>query len=122
MISMSPRTPIGFLAFLILSLCALSPAALATQQRHGSAPGGATATCGNGHLDPDETCASCAADCATHACTPSGKHRSFDVHFDPPAEMRVSSITVSLAYDSRRISLPGSAGAESIAKRLSNKQ
>jgi hypothetical protein len=36
--------------------------------------------------------------------------------------MRVSSITVSLAYDSRRISLPGSAGAASIAKRLSNKQ
>lgn len=79
-------------------------------------------TCGNGHLDAGETCATCAADCVVHTCTPTGKPRLFDVNFDLPSEMRVSSITVLVGYDSRHISLPGSAGAESVSKRLSNQQ
>jgi hypothetical protein len=80
------------------------------------------ATCGNGHIDAGESCETCAGDCVVHACKPGGKPRVFDVAFDPPSEMRVSSITVLLGYDSRRVSLPGEAGAESVTKRLGDRQ
>jgi hypothetical protein len=53
-----------------------------------------------------------------HSCTSSGKTHTFKVHFEPPPTMNVSSITVRVGYDSRRISLPGSAGAESARARL----
>lgn len=77
-----------------------------------------SATCGNGHLDAGETCDNCSADCAVHTCTPAGKPRRFEAVFQPPSEMKVSSITVRVGYDSRRVSLPGSAGAESARARL----
>jgi hypothetical protein len=106
--------------FLSGSTPALAVATLAALLFTVSPPDAAADPCGNGYLDPGETCASCAADCAVHPCAASAKPATFDVQFEPPAELTVSSITVRLGYDSRRISLPGSAGADSVRKRLAH--
>jgi hypothetical protein len=79
-------------------------------------------TCGNGHLDAGETCAACAADCEIHKCTATGAPQMFAVQFATPPEMKVSSATVLVGYNSRHVSLPGSAGADSVRQRLHDLQ
>jgi hypothetical protein len=46
----------------------------------------------------------------------------FGVDFAAPPEMKVSSATVLVAYNSRHVSLPGSAGADTARQRLHDVQ
>jgi len=72
--------------------------------------------CGNGLLEPGETCTTCPADCAPAACTPSGETATFSVALQSgraPTRARVL-----LAYRSSALSLPGSGSDVSVRQRV----
>ncbi len=75
-----------------------------------------TASCGNGLLQPGETCTSCPADCQPAACTADGTTVTYTVAVASggvPREVRVQ-----LAYRSSVLSLPGSGTDRSVAQRV----
>jgi hypothetical protein len=74
------------------------------------------ARCGNGLLDEDETCVSCAADCTVRACTPSGSTQTFQVLF--AADTAVPAISLDLSYRSDLVQLPGTGTATSVRGRI----
>lgn len=71
--------------------------------------------CGNGHVDPGETCDdgntkdgdACPSNCRIESCTPvAGSKRSFTVTFTAQGQ-EVSGITVLLDYPEGQVSIPG---------------
>jgi hypothetical protein len=80
-------------------------------------PGGAT--CGNRVIEPGETCDSCPADCVVGPCSsPGAPTVAFRVDllnefgFDP------TTATVLLAYNSTKVSIPGTGTATSVRQRV----
>lgn len=72
--------------------------------------------CGNGLLEPGETCTSCPEDCQPAACTPSGTRSKFAVAV---SSSRVpANISVELAYRSSVISIPGSGNDLTVRQRV----
>ena len=99
----------------------------ATPTRTGTSTQTPTATpthppvmCGNGFLEPGETCASCPADCVISACTPGATPTmvSFAVQFDGPLGTSPTTTTVLIGYRSSRVSIPGTGGATSVRQRI----
>ncbi|MFN8642880.1 MAG: hypothetical protein U0802_14970 [Candidatus Binatia bacterium] len=75
-----------------------------------------TDSCGNGLLQPGETCASCPADCQPAACVPSGTTSSFALAVTsrrPPTR-----VAVQLAYRSSVIAIPGSGSDVTVRQRV----
>ena len=73
--------------------------------------------CGNGILEADETCASCAADCTVLSCTATTPIQTFRVDLEAPVGSAPSAISVLIGYRSNRVSLPGTgSGAASRVK------
>lgn len=64
--------------------------------------------CGNGLLEPGETCAECPADCTVSPCDASAPTATFTVNFAPPLGQDASSVTVLTAYRSSVLNIPGS--------------
>lgn len=80
-------------------------------------PGGAA--CGNRVLEPGETCAACPADCAIGPCTtPGNPTTAFRVDLVPPMGFQPTTATVLLAYNSTRLSIPGSGTATTVRQRV----
>lgn len=79
--------------------------------------------CGNGHCDVGdaESPDTCPADCAIQACTPAGSRTRFVVNLGPPGVSVQDQLTVTLAYPSGRVSIPGSGSDSSVSGRVGNK-
>lgn len=65
-------------------------------------------SCGDGLLSDDETCATCAADCAALPCSPGGESVIVTVDLTLPAAVPLSPIRLSLAYRTNTVGLPAS--------------
>lgn len=76
----------------------------------------AGAACGDHLLDAGETCDGCPDDCKAAPCpvSASDKPVRFAVEWAPPAGQTASSLTLTVAYRSSRIGLPGSGAAPQI--------
>jgi hypothetical protein len=79
---------------------------------------GSSAVCGNGFLEPGETCQGCAADCAVGSCTATATMLTFQVLFEGAVGTSPTTTTTLLGYRSNRVSLPGSASAVSVRQRV----
>jgi hypothetical protein len=79
-------------------------------------PGGAT--CGNGFLEPGETCASCAQDCAIAPCTAVAPTPSFTVLLSYPFGTQPTTVTALVGYRSNLVSIPGTGSATSVRQRV----
>jgi hypothetical protein len=77
--------------------------------------------CGNGLIEPGETCANCPADCMVRACTATTPTQTFTVSFTVPPAQDVSSITVVVGYRTDFLSIPGSGTASTVGSRVKNK-
>ncbi|MDX2168469.1 MAG: hypothetical protein SF182_15450 [Deltaproteobacteria bacterium] len=77
-----------------------------------------SAVCGNGVLEPGETCQQCAMDCIVGACTPSATMVSFPIQFEGPLGAQPTTGTFLLGYKSNRVSIPGSGTATSVRQRV----
>ncbi len=78
----------------------------------------AVTSCGNGLLEPGETCASCAADCTALPCEATTTRAAFEVQVTAGSEF--TSVVVDLAYRSNLLSLPGTGNAGSVRERFTN--
>lgn len=65
-------------------------------------------TCGNGLLEPGDTCAECPADCTVLPCTATSSMATYTVNFQPPTGQDASSTTVLVGYRSNILNIPGS--------------
>ncbi len=77
-----------------------------------------SATCGNGFLDPGETCESCPGDCVVQPCPSVTPTVSFAVDLIPPAGQQPTAATVLLGYDSGLVSIPGTGNELSVRQRV----
>ena len=66
--------------------------------------------CGDGILEPGETCTSCPADCQVLACTPGVPLQEFAVQLQVPAGSNASAVSVLIGYRSNLVGLPSPAG------------
>jgi hypothetical protein len=78
---------------------------------------GAAATCGDGLLEADETCAACAADCVPATCA-AGPPHVVRVTLQVPEESKLTAATVRLAYRSDVLRLPREQGERAVRSRL----
>lgn len=81
-------------------------------------PGGGI--CGNGFLEPGETCAGCPPDCQVLPCTDSGLDATFQVNLDAPET--VTSVTTLVGYKSNVVMIPGSGIVASVQGRIQMRQ
>jgi hypothetical protein len=79
-------------------------------------PGGAT--CGNGLLEPGETCGGCPADCVVSPCTAVAPTPSFTVLLSYPFGSQATTVTALIGYRSNLVSIPGSGSATSVRQRV----
>ena len=77
--------------------------------------------CGNGVIEPTETCTDCPADCTVRSCTATASTQTYTVTFSIPPAQDVSSITVVVGYRSDVLSLPGSGSVSSVSGRVTNR-
>ena len=77
--------------------------------------------CGNGVLEPGETCENCPADCVVQPCTATTPLRTASVNFTAPAGEDVNTLTVLVGYRSSTISLPGSGNDSSVTSRITDR-
>ena len=80
---------------------------------------GSGAVCGDRLLEQDETCETCPADCVIGPCdAPGAPTQAFVVDLVAPLGFQPTTATVLLAYDSTRLSLPGSGTATTVRQRV----
>lgn len=87
-------------------------------------------SCGNGDIEPGETCDdgnvddndACPSDCRILPCTPSATTLGVQVNFLSPEFQDASSITVLLTYPDGVVSLPGTGGDTTVSQRIVNRQ
>lgn len=77
-----------------------------------------SAECGNGLLEPGETCESCADDCIVSPCTPTVSMPSFAVHFSGVVGTVPTTVTVLLGYQSDLVSIPGMSNEMTVRQRI----
>lgn len=77
-----------------------------------------SSSCGNGFLQPGETCANCPADCVISPCTPTSPTPSFAVQLASPLGSVPTTVTVLVGYQSDLVSLPGSGNATTVRQRI----
>jgi cysteine-rich repeat protein len=65
--------------------------------------------CGDGFLEPGETCDSCPQDCQVLACTPGMPTQEFGVDLNAPLGSNPSTVLIVIGYKSDRVSLPSAA-------------
>lgn len=81
-------------------------------------PTNGSGSCGNGFLEPGETCASCAPDCVVSPCTAVAPTPSFAVQFQGVLGAVPTTVTMLLGYQSDLVSIPGSGNALSVRQRI----
>jgi hypothetical protein len=74
--------------------------------------------CGNGILEPGETCDSCATDCQVLPCSDSGADAMFEIHLSVPFGEQATSVTSLVGYKSNVVSIPGSGLVASVQQRI----
>lgn len=79
---------------------------------------GSSAVCGNGLLEPGETCTSCATDCVVQSCTATTPTVAFAFDLNPPLGQNPTSATVLVGYRSNLLSIPGLASASTVLARV----
>jgi len=94
------------------------PAVTATFTPTPTPTSGSAAVCGNGFLEPGESCASCVMDCMIGPCTATATMTSFTIQFSSPLGTIPTTGTFLLGYRSNHVSLPGSATATSVRQRV----
>jgi hypothetical protein len=77
-----------------------------------------SAVCGNGFLEPGETCQQCAMDCIVGTCSASATMPSFTIRFEGPLGAQPTTGTFLLGYKSNRVSIPGTGTATSVRQRV----
>lgn len=77
-----------------------------------------TPVCGNGILDAEEDCDTCARDCVPTRCEPSGSRHRYAVDFTPALGVSINAATLRLGYRSARLTLPGGGGDLATRARL----
>jgi hypothetical protein len=74
--------------------------------------------CGNGFLEPGETCDNCAPDCQILTCTDSGLDAMFEIHLSIPLGDQATSVTTLVGYQSDAVSIPGTGLVASVQQRI----
>lgn len=74
--------------------------------------------CGNGLLEVGETCEDCPSDCAVRPCSATATAFSVTADLNPPLGQAPTAATILLAYDSGRLSIPGSGSDASVRQRV----
>ena len=115
--TVSPTEPIATATTASTSTATVPPAT-PTATATATATAGSSAVCGNGFLEPGETCTSCAADCQISACTASGT-KKFTVHYSGTRD--ASSLSILVGYRSDRVSLPGNANQSTVGQRVTER-
>jgi cysteine-rich repeat protein len=73
-------------------------------------------SCGDGLLEPGETCTTCPQDCQPAACVPDGATATFAIAVS--ASRQPTSAAVELAYRSSVVSIPGSGSDTTVRQRV----
>jgi len=76
--------------------------------------------CGDGLLEPGETCETCPADCIPLPCTPAPPLRTVAVNLAAPAGQGVSRVGVLVAYRTNIVTLPSSGVSSRVRNRPPN--
>jgi hypothetical protein len=74
--------------------------------------------CGNGFLEPGETCSNCPTDCQVLPCTDSGTDAMFEIHLSLPFGEEATSVTTLVGYRSDVVSIPGTGLVGSVQQRI----
>jgi cysteine-rich repeat protein len=73
--------------------------------------------CGNGILEPGETCEACPADCQILACTAGTPTQQFRVDLDAPIGSSPTTVSVVVGYRSDRVNLPKTGAGSRVKNR-----
>jgi hypothetical protein len=111
-------TPLGGVPTATETATVTPTPSLTVTQTFTRTPTPGAATCGNGFLEPGESCASCAADCVISPCTAVAPTPSFTVQLDYPLGVSPTTATVLIGYRSALVSIPGSGSATSVRQRV----
>lgn len=85
------------------------------------APGAAAATCGNGILEVDETCAACPADCRAGTCA-AGAARTVTIDLTPQHGVgKVGAVGLLLAYRPAALTVPGQGNEPAVSARVKSR-
>jgi cysteine-rich repeat protein len=87
------------------------------------------AVCGNGMIEPPETCDdgntmtndACPPDCDIQVCTAAGTTVTAQVNFAVPAGSNVASLTVLIEYPDGAVQIPGTGADPSVGMRITNR-
>jgi len=80
---------------------------------------GSSAVCGNGVLEPGESCQSCAADCVVGTCAnPGMPTQAFIVDLVQPLGFQPTTATILLGYNSTRLRIPDTGTMTSVRQRI----
>lgn len=74
--------------------------------------------CGNGLLEPGESCETCPEDCVPRSCEPTAENSDWVVDFASGVGTSPTSVTILLAYRSAVVSIPGSGFAPTVRQRV----
>lgn len=74
--------------------------------------------CGNGLVDREENCKSCAADCKPLPCTPSSDRYLVEISLAAHPAWEPTAATVHLSYRTNRLSIPGSGSDQAVRERV----
>ena len=81
-------------------------------------PTGPAAVCGNGFLEPGETCAGCPPDCVVGQCTATATTATFQITFQGALGTTPITATTLVGYRGDHVSLPGTGTAVSVRQRV----
>jgi cysteine-rich repeat protein len=73
--------------------------------------------CGDGFLDPGETCDSCPQDCMVLPCTPGTPTETFGVDLQAPLGSNPSTIAIQVGYRSDHVGLPATGASSRVKNR-----
>jgi hypothetical protein len=114
--SRSTALPARLLLGLALALGSLG--ATADVPAEPAAPGPAAAACGNGILEPDETCEGCPADCRPGTCA-AGAARTVTIDLTPQQGVgKVGAVGILLAYRPAALTVPGQGNEPAVSARV----
>lgn len=103
--------------FGILCMLFVSGSVSIASEEHLPSEKSSKTSCGNGLLESDESCESCAADCKPRPCEVSEQRETFVVKLSVPLAHQANSVTVRLGYRGDVLGFPGN-GAETAKDRI----
>lgn len=81
----------------------------------------AAADCGNGIIEPGESCETCPDDCEILTCTAGTESLTFDVNFEAPFGETPTSVTTLVAHRTDILMIPGTGIGPTVVQRIGSR-